>query len=99
MSRPDFVKKKCVKPCGKILLLPCLCLMICGCVSSGIPKPQVVKFMPPQILMEDIKIPDRTKVSTVGDMAILIIEDEKVMRLKNADLAALREYVSSLEAH
>lgn len=49
--------------------------------------------------MEDIRIPDRTKVATVGDMAILILEDEKAMRLKNADLAALREYASSLEAH
>lgn len=42
--------------------------------------------------MAPIEIPDRANIETVGDMAVIILEDEKRMRLKNADLKALREW-------
>lgn len=42
--------------------------------------------------MADMEIPDRAAIETVGDMAVIILEDEKIMRLKNADLAALRKW-------
>ena len=48
--------------------------------------------IPPSELMADMEIPDRAAIETVGDMAVIILEDEKIMRLKNADLAALRKW-------
>lgn len=82
----------------KKTLLPALFFpMICGCASSGT-KTEIVRFLPPEILLTDIKIPSRREIRTVGDMAKTLVEDERVMRLKNADLEALREYRNRLEA-
>lgn len=36
-------------------------------------------------------------MKTVGDMVRIIIADEEVIALKNADLRALREYAAKLE--
>lgn len=91
------MKKDCKRPWRKTPWLLCLCLTICGCASSGTPK-TVSAWTPPLVLLRDIEIPDRKKVQTVGDMAAIVLEDEKVMRLKNADLQALREYTQALEA-
>lgn len=56
------------------------------------PEPTTIRFLPPEILLRPIELPDRTKMKTVGDMILVILEDEKAIRLKNADLQALREY-------
>lgn len=53
---------------------------------------QTQAFLPPEELLTDIKLPDRTHIATVGDMARVILEDEEVILLKNADLKVLREY-------
>ena len=80
-----------------VLLPACLCLMTCGCACNG-KKAEAVKWLPPENLLADIRVPDRGKIRTVGDMALIILEDEKEMRLKNADLEALRKYSKALEA-
>lgn len=36
-------------------------------------------------------------MKTVGDMVRIIISDEEVIMLKNADMKALREYTAKLE--
>lgn len=43
-------------------------------------------------LLNDIVLPSRTGIRTVGDMAQIILDDEKAIRMKNADLAALRTF-------
>lgn len=73
----------------------CLCLIPCsGCSSAA--KPKTLVFCPPAILLDDLKIPSRQGIKTVGDMARLILSDERAMRQKNADLQALREYRANL---
>lgn len=64
-----------------------------GCAERSRP----IIFAPPRELMAPIAIPDRAALGTVGDMARLIIEDEEAMRLKNADLAALRAYADGMK--
>lgn len=66
--------------------------MLCACASSG------PRANPPAELLADITIPDRGRAATVGDMAILLLEDEKVMRLKNAELKVLRGWFQGGEA-
>lgn len=46
--------------------------------------------------MNDIEMPDRTKMKTVGDMVRIILADEQVIQEKNADLKALRNYTESV---
>lgn len=75
-----------------ILLTVLLCLSISGCACNG----KTVKWVPPEEALQDIAIPDRARIRTTGDMARTILEDEKMMRLKNADLEALRKYRQSL---
>lgn len=94
MSGRGLWKSKFARRLTAILFAVCASLMICGCGSSGT---KTIKFLPPEILLQDIQIPERKSIETVGDMAKLIIEDEKAMRLKNADMAALRQYRSALE--
>lgn len=45
--------------------------------------------------MDPISLPDRSGISTVGDMARVIVEDERAIRLKNADLEALRQWAEA----
>lgn len=40
-----------------------------------------------------IELPDRSKARTAGDLVRIIVADEKAIRLKNADLEALRAYL------
>lgn len=40
-----------------------------------------------------IELPDRSKVKTAGDLVRIVIEDERAIKLKNADLEALRKYL------
>lgn len=47
--------------------------------------------------MADIELPDRSRIKTVGDMVRIIIADEEVILLKNADLKALRDYTAKLK--
>lgn len=47
--------------------------------------------------MADIEIPDRSSMKTVGDMVRIIIADEEVIMLKNADMKALREYAAKMK--
>lgn len=64
-----------------------LCLMLGACAGANqAPPPR-----PPLELLAPMAIPDREQIKTVGHMAQIILEDEKVMRMKNADLAAARE--------
>lgn len=57
---------------------------------------KTARFLPPEALLEPIELPDRSKIATAGDMVMVILADEKAIALKNADLAALREYRESL---
>lgn len=52
--------------------------------------------MPPEALLMDIEIPDRSNAKTAGDLVRIIVADEQAMLLKNADLAALRNYRNGL---
>lgn len=62
-----------------------------------LPECQIVQFQPPIELMADVQLPDRSNMKTVGDMIRIIIADEEVIRFKNADLKALREYTAKLQ--
>lgn len=44
----------------------------------------------------DIEIPSREGLKTAGDLVRIVLADETVMRMKNADLAALRKYRDGL---
>ena len=57
---------------------------------------ETIKFLPSPILLDDIKLPSRASIKTVGDMTRVLIEDEEAIKLKNADLQSLREYRSNL---
>ncbi len=74
---------------GALWLLTLMCL--CSCAAPEQSTRHIV-FNPPAELLEDVRIPEREQLRTVGDMARLILEDEQAMRLKNADLKALRDY-------
>lgn len=54
-------------------------------------------FLPPDTLLNDIELPSRNGMKTAGDMVRIILADEQVIALKNADLKALREYRKSLD--
>lgn len=73
-----------------LILLSLLFLMICAC-SSKKPVSETCP-LPPEELLAPIKLPSREKLQTVGDMARIIMADETVILLKNADLQALREW-------
>lgn len=60
------------------------------CACSGKRTPQV-----PQVLLADIEIPDRSHIAANGDLVRVILLDEEAMRLKNADLAAVRQMLES----
>lgn len=77
---------------GAILIS--LTTFLTGCAKA--PPARPIVFSPPAILLDDVKIPPRDQMKTVGDMARIIVEDEQAMRLKNADMQALREYRASL---
>lgn len=49
------------------------------------------------VLLEDIEIPDRSRMATNGDLVRLLLLDEEAMRLKNADLAAVRKMLGEEE--
>ena len=53
-------------------------------------------FLPPAALLDDITLPPRDGAKTVGDLVRIVIADEAAVRLKNADLQALRDYRASL---
>lgn len=53
-------------------------------------------FLPPAMLLDDIKLPDRDGAKTVGDLVRLLIADEAEIEKKNADLQALRDYRAKL---
>lgn len=57
-----------------------------------------MRFLPPAILLDDVKLPSRNGIKTVGDMVKVLLADEEAIRLKNADMQALREYGASLLA-
>ena len=78
-----------MKLLGATLLFPTMFLCACGAKA---PPQRAIVFAPPEILLEDIQIPSRDRLKTVADMAELILADEEAMRMKNADLKALREY-------
>lgn len=48
--------------------------------------------MPPAELLCDIEIPDRSQAQTAGDLVRIVILDETAMKMKNADLAVLRNW-------
>lgn len=73
------------------MILMCLC----SCAGKE-PQTRHIVFNPPQELLQDVEIPSRDNLKTVGDMARLILADEQAMRMKNADLQALREYRDKL---
>lgn len=71
-------------------------LILCaGC--SKAPK-EVAIALPPAALLEPIVIPDRSQAKTQGDLVRLLIEDEKTMERTNANLSALRRWLSVVEA-
>jgi len=53
--------------------------------------------MPPGELLKDLRLPDRSGISTVGDMARVLQEDEWEIRRKNSDLAALRSFYARVK--
>lgn len=57
---------------------------------------RTIKFLPPPALLDDVKLPSRDGIKTVGDMVKVLLADEEAIRLKNADMQALREYRASL---
>lgn len=80
----------------RMILAALLFLMMSSGCSSTAPKPKTLVFCPPAILLDDVKIPSRQEMKTVGDMARLILADEQAMKNKNADMQALREYRAGL---
>lgn len=54
--------------------------------------------LPPASLLEPIRLPPRTDLATVGDMARCLLADEEAIALKNVDLAALRLWRQRLAA-
>lgn len=56
-----------------------------------------ITYTPPIELLEDIEIPDRSNMKTVGDMIRIILADDEAMQAKNADLKALRKYTETLQ--
>lgn len=56
------------------------------------PEQKTLVFMPPAILLNDIKLPQRDNIKTAGDLARIILADEEAIRMKNIELKALREY-------
>ena len=66
-------------------------LNLSACASARRPE-MTQPLLPPLALLNPIELPDRSRIETVGDMARVILEDEKVIASKNADLKALREY-------
>ena len=69
-------------------------ILSAGC--SRAPK-EVAIALPPAALLEPIAIPDRSQAKTQGDLVRLLIEDEKSMERKNADLDALRRWRAVME--
>ena len=52
---------------------------------------------PPEALYQEMEIPSRDGVSTVGDLVRLVKEDEAAMKLKNADLRSLCEFYRRMQ--
>lgn len=94
-------KKDCVKPRKNLVIILVFAiwifLMTSGCSGKNPTLPQKALFNPPMELMNDIEIPDRSKMKTVGDMVRVILADEQVIQEKNADLKALRNYTERVK--
>lgn len=78
----------------KILLLSAFPMIFAACSNKVAPS----SCQLPGPLLADIILPDRATLNTVGDMARIILEDEKVIRMKNSDLAAVRQILKQREA-
>lgn len=61
-------------------------------------QPEPIRFLPPEVLLQDIEIPSRANAKTAGDLVRLLLADEQAMRLKNADMKVLRDYTKAMLA-
>ena len=73
------------------------CLAVCFGCSKSAPRTQLVPIEPPRELMEQTQVQEWTP-RTNGEFVQWAIERDRGLAECNADKAALREYVRTLQA-